>query len=57
MVSQILVKIGMFISLFILSGRRLMSTYGPTYNMIFGAIVLILGFEVPLYEFYFDPVK
>jgi len=34
-----------------------MSTYGPTYSMIFGAIVLILGFEVPSYEFYFDPVK
>jgi hypothetical protein len=56
-VSQILVKIGTFISPFILSGRRLMSTYGPTHNMIFGAIALVLGFEVPLYEFYLDPVK
>jgi len=34
-----------------------MSTYSPTYNMILRAIVLILGFEVPLYEFYLDPVK
>jgi len=52
MVSQILAKIRIFLSPFILSERRPMSTYGPTYNMILGAIVLILGFEVPLYEFY-----
>jgi uncharacterized Tic20 family protein len=57
MVSQILIKIGMFISPFVLSERKLVSTYGPTCNMIFGAIVVILGFGVSLYEFYLDFVR
>lgn len=51
MTFQILVGIWLFISPFALGfGREFMSA--TTNNMIFGAIVVILGFGVSFYEYY-----
>lgn len=50
MTFQILVGIWMFISPFIFRYREFMGA--ATNNMIFGAIVVLLGFGVSLYEFY-----
>jgi hypothetical protein len=50
MISQILVGIWMFISPSIFRYRELMGA--ATNSMIFGAIVVLLGFGVALYEFY-----
>jgi len=50
MTFQILVGIWMFISPFIFGFRDMMGA--STNNMIFGAVVVLLGFGVAFYEFY-----
>jgi len=50
MTFQILVGIWMFISPFVFRFRELMGA--STNSMIFGAVVVLLGFGVALYEFY-----
>ncbi len=50
MAFQILVGIWMFVSPFIFGFRESMGA--STNNMIFGALVVLLGFGVALYEFY-----
>lgn len=50
MAFQILVGIWMFISPFVFNFRELMGA--STNNMVFGAVVVLLGFGVAFYEFY-----
>ena len=54
MIFQILIGIWMFISPFVFDFRDLMGA--STNNMIFGALVVLMGIGVTIYEYYHKEV-